>query len=554
MFLVSPCRKTFPRCTQPARRESLKPERVVRDDVKTGLPHAARAARPTLPILLTGLFAVALLAVAGLIILENYRTALKEGEARALSSAHVVAAHLEWMIEASDQALRRIGTEVRDRPIDGSPDLAADLPRAVGELPAGFQYSLLDDTGVVRFSSAGGNTPGNVSDNHSERSYFSKLRDGQALTFTRLLDNEQAGEPSFTVARRIERDGIFRGVASITIPNESLDGFWASMGLGPNSTILIIRDDGWLIARRPAAMRAIDLSTTAWYPMTREMPTGFYHSPVSPIDGHARIVAFWKVSGWPVIALAAIARQEILDQFWRNLFSDTLVMLPLMALLVLGAFWINRLLYRMAARNEELEQAVERNRFLLREIHHRVKNNLQAVLALVRLQALPVDARDDMTRRIAAMIAVHEQIYQNDQFERVEVAPYATKLINDIASGYETPVVLDLNLQAITVDREQALPLGMIINEVVSNSFKYAFAGRQNGRLSVELREDGDNLHLVIRDDGPGIEAFSRTGGMGSKLIANFVKQLGGHFTTGNDGGAVFSLDVPRTRASQAAA
>jgi hypothetical protein len=162
----------------------------VRDDVKPGLPHAPRATRPTLPILLTGLFALALLAVAGLIILENYRTALKEGEARALSSAHVVAAHLEWMIEASDQALRRIGTEVGDRPIDGSPGLAADLSRAVGQLPAGFQYSLLDDTGVVRFSSAGGDTPGNVSDNHSERSYFSRLRDGQDLTFTRLLDNE----------------------------------------------------------------------------------------------------------------------------------------------------------------------------------------------------------------------------------------------------------------------------------------------------------------------------------------------------------------------------
>ncbi|CAN7592152.1 ATP-binding protein [Neorhizobium sp. LjRoot104] len=525
----------------------------MRDDVKPALPHAPRAMRPALPILLTGLFAIALLAVAGLIILENYRTALKEGEARALSSAHVVAAHLEWMVEASDQALRRIGTEVRDRPIDGSPGLAADLSRAVGQLPAGFQYSLLDDTGIVRFSSAGGNALTNLSDNHSQRAYFSRLRDGQELTFTRMLDNQRAGKPSFIVARRIERDGVFRGIASIIIPNESLDGFWASMGLGPNSTILIIRDDGWLIARRPATTRPIDLSTTAWYPMTRQMPSGFYHSPVSPIDGHARIVAFWKVSGWPLVALAAIARQEILDQFWRNLFSDTLVMLPLMALLVLGAFWINRLLYRTAARNEELEQAVERNRFLLREIHHRVKNNLQAVLALVRLQALPADARDDMTRRIAAMIAVHEQIYQNDQFEQVEVAPYATKLITDIASGYETPVVLDLKLQPLTVDREQALPLGMIINEVVSNSFKYAFAGRQGGRLSVELRQDGDNLSLVIRDDGPGIEAFNRTGGMGSKLIANFVKQLGGHFTTRNDGGAVFSLEVPRARAPQAA-
>lgn len=526
----------------------------MRDEVITGLPRAVRATRPTLPILLTGGFLVVLLAVAGLIVLENYRNALKEGEARAVSSAHVVAAHLEWMIEASDQALRRIETEVNSRPIDGSPGLAADLSRAVGQLPAGFQYALLDDAGVIRFSSAGENAPGNVSDNHSERAYFKRLRDGQELTFSRLLDNERAGKPSFTIARRIDRGGIFRGVASITIPNESLDAFWASLGVGPNSTILIIRDDGWLIARRPATTRPIDLSTTAWYPMTRQSSSGFYHNPVSPIDGQARIVAFWKVSGWPLIALAAIARQEVLDQFWRNLLSDALIMLPLMALLIVGAFWINRLLYRTAARNDELEQVVERNRFLLREIHHRVKNNLQAVLALVRLQALPAEAREDMARRIAAMIAVHEQIYQNDQFEQVEVAPYATKLITDIASTYEASVVLDLKLQALTVDREQALPLGMIINEVVSNSFKYAFAGRQSGRLSVELRENGDNLNLVIRDDGPGIDAFNRSGGMGSKLIANFVKQLGGHFTTRNDGGAVFSLEVPRTRAPQAAA
>ncbi|WP_162894915.1 sensor histidine kinase [Rhizobium terrae] len=514
------------------------------DDVKTGLPRA-HAARPTLPILLTGGFLVVLLAVAGLIVLENYRNALKEGEARALSSAHVVAAHLEWMIEASDQALRRIETEVDNRPIDGSPGLAADLSRAVGQLPAGFQYSLLDDAGIVRFSSAGESAAGNVSDNHGERAYFQRVRDGQELTFSRLLDNERVGKPSFTIARRIDRGGIFRGVASITIPNESLDGFWASLRVGPNSTILIIRDDGWLIARRPATTRPIDLSTTAWYPMTRQRSSGFYHSPASPIDGHARIVAFWKVSGWPLIALAAVARQEVLDQFWRNLSSDALIMLPLMALLVLGAFWINRLLYRTAARNEELEQAVERNRFLLREIHHRVKNNLQAVLALVRLQALPADARDDMTRRIAAMIAVHEQIYQNDQFEQVEVAPYATKLITDIASGYDIPVNLSLDLQPLTVDREQALPIGMIINEVVSNSFKYAFAGRDEGRLTVELRKQGENFSLLIRDDGPGIEVFNRAGGMGSRLIANFVRQLGGQFTTSNDGGAVFSMTAP---------
>jgi len=512
----------------------------VRDDLKTGLPRADLA-RPALPIWLTGVFLLALLTVAAYIIVENYRNALKEGESRAVASAHVVAAHLEWMIEASDQALRRIEAEVGDRPIDTSAGLSADLMRAVGDLPLGFEYSLVDTDGKLRYSSTGAGTDAD----HAERAYFKRLKDGQELTFTRLLDNERAGRPSFIIARRIDRGGTFRGAASITIPNESLDRFWASMDLGPNSTISVIRDDGWLIARRPTSTQPVDLSTTEWYPMTRRQANGFYHNPVSQIDGLARIVAFWKVSGWPLVALAAIDRQEVLDQFWRNLFSDALIMLPLMAVLVIATAWINRLLYRTAARNEELEQAVERNRFLLREIHHRVKNNLQAVLALVRLQQLPTDAREDMSRRISAMIAVHEQIYQTDQFEAVEVAPYAEKLITDIASGYDVPVNLDLDLQPLTVDREQALPIGMIINEVVSNSFKYAFSGRSEGKLAVELREDGENLLLVIRDDGPGIEVFNRAGGMGSRLIANFVRQLGGQFTTTNDGGAVFSMTAP---------
>ncbi|WJH41944.1 ATP-binding protein [Aliirhizobium terrae] len=317
------------------------------------------------------------------------------------------------------------------------------------------------------------------------------------------------------------------------------------MNLGPNSTISVIRDDGWLIARRPPAMQPVDLSKTEWYPLTREKSTGFYHNPVSQIDGFSRIVAFWKVPDWPLIALAAIERQEVLDQFWSNLFSDALLVVPLMAILVGASFWIYVLLYKTATRNDELEQALERNRFLLREIHHRVKNNLQAVLALLRLQKLPVEAREDMSRRIGAMIAVHEQIYTTDQFEEVEVAPYATRLISDIASGYDMPVELDLDLEPIALDREQALPLGMIINEVVSNAFKYAFDGRNAGKLTVHLRREENQLRLTIRDDGPGVAEDARTNGMGTKLITSFVRQLGGQSSMENDGGAVFTLTAP---------
>ncbi|TDK35432.1 hypothetical protein E2F50_14400 [Rhizobium deserti] len=517
--------------------------------MKTGLHRAMGTATAALPIWLTALLLLALSTVAGLIVSENYNNALKEGEARAVSSAHVVAAHMEWMMEASDLALRRIEASLGTRPVEASAQLVEDLSRAVGELPAGFEYALLDQMGTMRFSS---NASSTLPD-HSARLYFSRLKEGEELTFSRLADEDGIGRPSFIIARRIGRGVDFRGVASITIPNENLDRFWASMDLGPNSTIAVLRDDGWLVARRPVARQAVDLSQTEWFPLTRKQTSGFYHSSVSPIDGLSRIVAFWKVQGWPLIALAAVERQEVLDQFWRNLFSDALLMVPLMAVLVLAAIWINRLLYRTAVRNEELEQALERNRFLLREIHHRVKNNLQAVLALVRLQQLPSEAREDMSRRISAMIAVHEQIYETDQFERVEVAPYITKLVHDIASGYDAAVQIHLELQPLTVDRDQALPIGMIVNEVVSNSFKYAFAGRSTGTLSVSLREEDNVLHLVVRDDGPGIGPSLRPRGMGTKLITNFVRQLGGRSSLQNDEGAVFSLTVPLEVASQPA-
>jgi two-component sensor histidine kinase len=495
-----------------------------------------------LPLWLAGVLVAAVLSVGALTVYENYNNAIREGEARAVSSAHVVAAHMEWMMEASDLALRRIEAAIGGRTIDSSADLITDLERAVGELPAGFQYAILDQDGQTRYSSAADTSL----PNHAERAYFRRLKEGgEPLTFSRLLDNERSGKPAFIIARRISNGPDFSGVAAITIPNDNLDRFWSSMNLGPNSTISVIRDDGWLMARRPPAMKPADLSKTEWYPLTREKPTGFYHNPVSQIDGFARIVAFWKIPDWPLIALAAIERQEVLDQFWRNLFADAMVVVPLMAILVGASFWIYALLYRTASRNEELEQALERNRFLLREIHHRVKNNLQAVLALLRLQQLPVAAREDMSRRIGAMIAVHEQIYTTDQFEEVEVTPYATRLISDIASGYDMPVELDLDLQPVALDREQALPLGMIINEIVSNAFKYAFSDRNAGKLTVRLHRDENQLHLTIRDDGPGIAGDARTNGMGTKLITSFVRQLGGQSSIHNDDGAVFTLTAP---------
>ena len=98
----------------------------------------------------------------------------------------------------------------------------------------------------------------------------------------------------------------------------------------------------------------------------------------------------------------------------------------------------------------------------------------------------------------------------------------------------------------MTVDRDQALPIGMIINEVVSNAFKYAFVGRTDGRLVVELSAEGKGTAmLVVRDDGPGIDAGQDRKGMGSRLIAGFVAQINGSYSYESGEGTCFTLRFP---------
>ena len=497
----------------------------------------------TSTVALVGVFLIALLCLAALMISQSYTAAIAAGEARAQSSAHVVAAHFQWMIEASDQALRRIDFALDDQPIESSAHRIADISQAVGDLPAGFQYSVYDQSGELRLSSVQHATGISVGD----RGYFKQLQSGQQVVISMQLKERLSGQQVFIIARRITRNGQFHGVASIAIPTLKMDEFWNSMALGPHSTIGVIRSYGWLVTRHPAVDQPLDLSQTplftTYLPQSRQ---GFYDSTASSADGRARIVGYRQVEGWPLIATAGIDHAEALGPFWSGFERQIIFGLPIIVMVVASATWIVYLLNAFAGRNAELEQSLERNQFLLREIHHRVKNNLQAVSALVRLQPISKEARCDMERRIAAMIAVHEQIYEKDQFDRVEVAPYTERLVADIASAYDANVAIVTKLEPIIVDRDQALPIGMIINEVVSNAFKYAFIGRMDGRLLVELSSDGGgNARLLIKDDGPGIDIEHGRKGMGSRLIIGFVAQLKGSYTYKSHDGTSFSMAFP---------
>jgi two-component sensor histidine kinase len=489
---------------------------------------------------MTTLLLAVVLGLAALMVWQGYRAALSTAEARAQSAAQIVAAHVEFMMTASDQALRRIDAAVGDNPVRSTADTIADIAQAVGDLPAGFRFTVYDAGGHVRLDSDSAAAGSDVPD----KDYFRELREGAAMVISR---DARAESPFLVIARRMARDGRFTGVASIAIPGSRLDMLWRSLNLGALSTVSIIRSDGWVVARHPDLDTPVDLSKSRLFvDLLPEKSDGIYHSAASAADGVSRVVGFSRVRGWPLVAVAGIEQGAALAGFRAGLETLLAFGVPLIAILIAGTVWIARLLAADEARRTALEAALERNRFLFREIHHRVKNNLQTVSSLVRLQPLPKEVRDDMGRRIAAMVAVHEHIYQSDQFDRVEMSGYVARLLREIAAGYDQDVEIDARLSPLTVSRDQALPVGLIVNEVVSNAFKHAFSAGTPGRLEVEMDEGDDATgRLTITDNGPGRRTDDEHKGMGSSLVAGFVAQLGGHHSFENNAGTVFSMTFP---------
>jgi two-component system, sensor histidine kinase PdtaS len=505
-------------------------------------PVQSRIAVPSATIAFGMLLLCAIAALAVLLAWRDYQSAIEKAEASAISSAHVVAAHFQWMLQASDQALRRIDSALGPEAISEITNTIINIEEAIGDLPRGFQYSVYDETGQLRFSSVKEAIGINVSD----RGYFQELRDGSDTVISPLLDERLSNESVFVVARRIVRSGKFHGAASIAVPAAKMAEFWSSMNLGPFSSVSVIRTDGWLVARFPALGKTIDLSDTPVLDAARAQ-SGVYHSGVSPADGRARIVGFWQVEGAPIIAVAGIERGEVLAPFWRNLLTGTVIAVPLFCTLGWGLLWTARLQRADEARRLELERSLEHNRFLLREIHHRIKNNLQTVASLVRLQPLPAEARQSIAGRIGAMVAVHEHIYQHDEYGDVSVDQYLRRLIDDLRLGASNDIEMEVEIEPFLVDRDQALPLGLLVNEIVSNAFKHAFLGASSGRIKISLAMIGDReARLGISDNGRGFNPDSAHQNMGSRLVAAFATQLKGEVKTeSSKRGTSFTLTFP---------
>ncbi len=209
----------------------------------------------------------------------------------------------------------------------------------------------------------------------------------------------------------------------------------------------------------------------------------------------------------------------------------------------------------------ELSQAVSEKEILIRDIHHRVKNNMALVINFLNLEMEEVESgrNTDIVNsyknsisRIFILSEIYSLLYQTDQSpERADCAEFFSSLIGLIRSLYpdEKDVSVACEIENIELPLRIMIPLGLMINEIISNSFKYAFPGNREGNIFIELTENESGIHLSIRDDGVGISGDYtelKQHSLGIRLIENFVSQLDGECSVDTSDGVGYSIYFTR--------
>ena len=230
---------------------------------------------------------------------------------------------------------------------------------------------------------------------------------------------------------------------------------------------------------------------------------------------------------------------QITPPFWQTTWFYLLCILVLLASVYI-MLYVWRKQIKLKERRDFLRKENELKTAMLREIHHRIKNNLHVVNSLLRIQSAKIEDQNVVQifkkaqSRVLSMAILHEKMYQTKNLNDINAQDHFEPLIRDLieAYGLNKDIELDLKISSVQFDMATLVPLSLIINELISNSLKYAFADQDSGKITIHLNETGTNkdYELIVGDNGKGIEpnVGKRADQIGTKLIATFVKQLKG--------------------------
>ena len=205
--------------------------------------------------------------------------------------------------------------------------------------------------------------------------------------------------------------------------------------------------------------------------------------------------------------------------------------------------------------------AHERIGMLLQELTHRVKNSLQFIASMVMLEARSHKsgegkaALERVSHRITALGQLYSKLSKADTVEAVDAATYLDELCRDLIASVhkegDTSIVLKTDIESQLLPTDRAIPIGLIVNELVTNAVKYGFPGEAKGTVMVTLKRVPGELRLTVADDGQGLDPRRADAGLGRRLVDGFAQQLGGHVERKSDSrGTSVHLSLPSREGS----
>ena len=214
---------------------------------------------------------------------------------------------------------------------------------------------------------------------------------------------------------------------------------------------------------------------------------------------------------------------------------------------------LRHMVTRLAGANERLEEAERQTETLLRELNHRIRNDLHGIFVLLRQlqrqhpEPAARSVTDGVGERIRLLSRVYNQLQRQHGEAVVDAAAFVQGLSKDLESALPPAKQIAVHTEAETVmlPLVQAAPLGLIINELVTNAVKHAFPDERAGTISIKLRQSGQELMLQVADNGVGLSMEPRPGSQGRRLVEALVQQLGGTLTVESPPGTSFTVRVP---------
>ena len=495
-----------------------------------------------------------------------YRAAHKDSEIRAASLAE----HAGRLLDSANLLLDQImllpaAQGWRWDAISAEPANHAELKRLTGSYTFVDALWLTDQDGQPRVTSR--QFPAPPIDT-SDRPYFVTLRERRAgPQISRLTASRAVAGSNIVFARRLEDDsGAFRGIAQAVLRPAYFLDFYRTLALPSGTEVTLFRDDRAVVVRFPPLPDELALHLDKWSvppPGWGEAESGSDRA-VAPADGVERVESWRRVGRYPIHVAVGHAVPEI-EADWRHLIlmQGTFVAgaLTIVSLVTLLAWRLAKreertlagLEDRVRRRTEDLAAALAARELLLKEVHHRVKNNLQLVSSLLGIQsrraADPNTRRslEDASARVTAIAELHRNLYRGDRPDTVELASYLRQLCADLSSTIpQSAEEVKLSTEPMDLPVDTVVPLALIVSELFTNALKHAGVKGRPGRVTVtQERLPQGGARIVVADSGPG-KAADAVPGFGTSLIQSLARQIGASITESCDaGGTRVTIEVP---------